>query len=235
MRRLSQMRRSFTLIELLVVIAIIAILAAMLLPALSKAREKARTSSCVNQLKQMSLVMALYRDDYEDYVCGSRMPQANYPTESPGCYWTNDWKVAGFAYEPSLFSRKNYKKGDTVPANPLCPSCLGEEGVTFTSYGNTYTTVDFYNTWTQGGYGMNQGTGYYSATVSTKDKGGPYKVFEWIRPSETFLLADDPVDVIAQTWWWSWRHNDSINVAYFDGHVGSVSKQYPQKTWFSKK
>jgi prepilin-type N-terminal cleavage/methylation domain-containing protein/prepilin-type processing-associated H-X9-DG protein len=70
------MRRGFTLIELLVVIAIIAILAAILFPVFARAREKARQTSCLSNLKQLGLASRMYASDYDEHVVPGQLSDA---------------------------------------------------------------------------------------------------------------------------------------------------------------
>jgi prepilin-type N-terminal cleavage/methylation domain-containing protein/prepilin-type processing-associated H-X9-DG protein len=78
----SHKRKGFTLIELLVVIAIISILAAVLFPVFSAAREKARQTACLNNLKQIGLAAMQYSQDYDDAVVpGFILPYVGAPTD----------------------------------------------------------------------------------------------------------------------------------------------------------
>tara|TARA_B100000609_G_C17199149_1_gene427062 strand:- start:237 stop:902 length:666 start_codon:yes stop_codon:yes gene_type:complete len=92
------MKKEFTLIELLVVIAIIAILASMLLPALNQARDKAKATACMNNVKQLGYFATLYAGDSNGWI----PPVCQYNSGTKAPYWTETLIDSGYIEQPKV-------------------------------------------------------------------------------------------------------------------------------------
>ncbi len=212
--RIRAGEKCFTLIELLVVVAIIAILAAMLLPALSQAREKARQVVCISNLKQCGLGEMMYADDWDGWSTCSTYNWV--PSLAKDYNWTV--ALSEFGYIGPLVSGKRCIV--RCPSGPVYRDIWGGGGSNV-SYGFNNDT-DGYRHWRIGGYQV------------VSDDGG--SIWENTQPYRFIFIGDSIQvpgsgtqmrDIYNRSWGSSLidlRHSGVGNIVFADGHVESCSK-----------
>ena len=208
--------RNFTLIELLVVIAIIAILAGMLLPALGKAREKARQSDCGSRMKQIGTAFSVYQNDYDGYYVPYEVAGVSVNIMN----WAWNLKVNKYIPDPKIYMCPSA----TMLTDPLTGSAI------------IYPTLTARYQYTSIGYNFDRGFGRMD--YNAPGRYVPWKNNRIKKPSTKILLGDtwryngtlargliaapSPYPPVAGADSLNDLHNGATNIVWGDGHYSPM-------------
>ena len=212
---------SFTLIELLVVIAIIAILAAMLLPALNKAKERAYTIKCTGNFSGSGRVLAFYADDHNTYY-PQRQGVSFFKKNTPG---TKDVDMT------------NYWPG--LKTTTMAYAAIGRKGVKTSAYACPSAKPEAENPtgwWKSDNFHLTQGYSIcFNKSLHSDKSSGFYKSARWRYPSRLMTMADGSQTTLHYSSPFTRinsgslermhdRHSGGLNVLFADGHVNWLKR-----------
>lgn len=206
-------RSGFTLIELLVVIAIIAILAAILFPVFARAREKARQSSCLSNVKQLSVGALMYMQDYDETFWPTSAVHMNNlaANDSPGSIWYR--AVMPYVKNEQIF---------------VCPS---DSQTNSARWSDSATTWDDWPADGATAYPATAGYDGFALSYGTNHNAGGKPLATIDYPAQTGMIFECTVILAYEASWQprkryimgAARHNEQFNVGYFDGHAKSLA------------
>ncbi|MHB1456355.1 MAG: type II secretion system protein [Armatimonadota bacterium] len=224
-------KKGFTLIELLVVIAIIAILAAILFPVFAKAREAARGTACLSNMKQLGTSLLMYCNDNDDGLpCDATEPSAALcPTDFYGEMWdghagigsANDLTFAKtYSYKAQL---EPYVKSANLFKCPSDSSCKPNFTI-----GSRFTSYHIRFTWMVGTSPGHSALAWFPAHTAWKmgDVLKPEKTFAFYEVTPFHDFRKDPADTTGAYNGNAFMPDAKVNYAFADGHA----KAYPIDT-----